>query len=290
MPRLSLRLLIHRTTGIRLNAGLVFLSDSRTNAGLDHIASFRKMYIFSQDGDRVIVTEWRFPPGSHTGWHRHNHDYVVVPITTGELHIFDGKATVPAPLRAGDLIGEPGDLVLSGGFVLGREGGLRRVLFESGALLLEGVDLLPEIVDLFLIQRALVADDLGREAEAGKIRGDGTGEILATEINGDSRALLAAGRIEDALAAAHAAGTDVPDTGIALRRRRLALLLQGRGRRRGVLSAHRARVHLGHAAGAEPAEVEKMVLDDPEISRRLEGLTIRKVIVVKDRIVNIVAG
>ena len=53
------------------------------------------------ENDRVIVTEWRFPPGGHTGWHRHMHDYVVVPITTGELHIFDGKATVPAPLRAG---------------------------------------------------------------------------------------------------------------------------------------------------------------------------------------------
>ena len=26
---------------------------------------------------------------------------VVVPVTTGELHIFDGKTTVPAPLRAG---------------------------------------------------------------------------------------------------------------------------------------------------------------------------------------------
>ena len=43
-------------------------------------------------------------------------------------------------------------------------------------------------------------------------------------------------------------------------------------------------------AGAEPSEVEKIVLDDPEIARRLEGLTIRKVIVVKDRIVNIVAA
>jgi leucyl-tRNA synthetase len=43
-------------------------------------------------------------------------------------------------------------------------------------------------------------------------------------------------------------------------------------------------------AGAEPAEVEKIVLDDPEITRRLEGLTVRKVIVVKDRIVNIVAA
>ena len=43
-------------------------------------------------------------------------------------------------------------------------------------------------------------------------------------------------------------------------------------------------------AGASAADVEKMVLDDPEIARRLEGLTIRKVIVVPDRIVNIVAA
>ena len=49
----------------------------------------------------MIVTEWRFPPGGHTGWHRHNHDYVVVPVTTGELQIYDGRTTVPAPLRSG---------------------------------------------------------------------------------------------------------------------------------------------------------------------------------------------
>jgi len=53
------------------------------------------------ENDRVRVTEWRFPPGGHTGWHKHAHDYVVVPITTGELLIYDGKTTVPAPLRSG---------------------------------------------------------------------------------------------------------------------------------------------------------------------------------------------
>ena len=53
------------------------------------------------ENEGVIVTEWRFPPGGHTGWHRHNHDYVVVPLTTGELQIFDGQKTIPAPLRAG---------------------------------------------------------------------------------------------------------------------------------------------------------------------------------------------
>jgi putative proteasome-type protease len=41
---------------LKLNAGLVFASDSRTNAGVDQIACFKKMRTFSNQGDRVIVT------------------------------------------------------------------------------------------------------------------------------------------------------------------------------------------------------------------------------------------
>src|SRR3982751_5037391 len=41
--------------GIKLNAGLVFLSDSRTNAGVDQISTFRKMMVYEQPGDRVMV-------------------------------------------------------------------------------------------------------------------------------------------------------------------------------------------------------------------------------------------
>jgi putative proteasome-type protease len=41
---------------INLEAGLVFASDSRTNAGVDNIARFEKMRVFSKDGDRMIVT------------------------------------------------------------------------------------------------------------------------------------------------------------------------------------------------------------------------------------------
>jgi quercetin dioxygenase-like cupin family protein len=37
------------------------------------------------DNHRLRVTEWRFAPGAATGWHRHEHDYVVVPVTTGRL-------------------------------------------------------------------------------------------------------------------------------------------------------------------------------------------------------------
>ena len=39
-----------------LDAGMIFASDSRTNAGVDQIARFSKMRVFAQDGDRVIVT------------------------------------------------------------------------------------------------------------------------------------------------------------------------------------------------------------------------------------------
>jgi len=41
--------------GIKLNAGLVFLSDSRTNAGLDNISTFRKMIVYEKAGDRFMV-------------------------------------------------------------------------------------------------------------------------------------------------------------------------------------------------------------------------------------------
>jgi quercetin dioxygenase-like cupin family protein len=37
------------------------------------------------DTDRVRVTEWRFAPGAATGHHRHEFDYVVVPLTSGRL-------------------------------------------------------------------------------------------------------------------------------------------------------------------------------------------------------------
>ncbi|AUH65328.1 peptidase [Paracoccus zhejiangensis] len=41
--------------GLKLNAGLVLLSDTRTNAGLDNIAIYRKMFFFENPGERVIA-------------------------------------------------------------------------------------------------------------------------------------------------------------------------------------------------------------------------------------------
>jgi leucyl-tRNA synthetase len=59
------------------------------------------------------------------------------------------------------------------------------------------------------------------------------------------------------------------------------LPVQINGRRRGQIRA---------PVGASARAVEEIVLSDPDILRRLEGLTVRKIVVVQDRIVNLVAG
>lgn len=41
--------------GLKMDRGLVFMSDTRTNAGLDNIASFGKMRTWVSNGDRVVV-------------------------------------------------------------------------------------------------------------------------------------------------------------------------------------------------------------------------------------------
>jgi quercetin dioxygenase-like cupin family protein len=53
------------------------------------------------DNDTVRVTEWRFAPGAATGFHRHEFDYVVVPLTTGRLAVEGTGGTVTAELTAG---------------------------------------------------------------------------------------------------------------------------------------------------------------------------------------------
>ena len=40
---------------IRLREGMVFASDTRTNAGVDHISTFRKLYQYGIEGERVMV-------------------------------------------------------------------------------------------------------------------------------------------------------------------------------------------------------------------------------------------
>ena len=41
--------------GLRLDRGIVFASDTRTNAGFDNVATFSKMHVWERPGDRVLV-------------------------------------------------------------------------------------------------------------------------------------------------------------------------------------------------------------------------------------------
>ena len=41
--------------GLKLDRGLVFMSDTRTNSGVDNISTFRKMFTWSKPGERFIT-------------------------------------------------------------------------------------------------------------------------------------------------------------------------------------------------------------------------------------------
>jgi leucyl-tRNA synthetase len=61
----------------------------------------------------------------------------------------------------------------------------------------------------------------------------------------------------------------------------VTLPIQVNGKRRGEIRV---------ARGLEPADVEALVMADPDVLARLEGQAVRKIVVVKDRIVNLVVG
>ncbi|MGV8930232.1 MAG: leucine--tRNA ligase [Brevundimonas sp.] len=61
----------------------------------------------------------------------------------------------------------------------------------------------------------------------------------------------------------------------------VTLPIQVNGKRRGEIRV---------ARGLEPVEVEAIVMADADVQARLEGQTVRKIVVVKDRIVNLVVG
>ena len=57
------------------------------------------------DNERVRVTEWRFAPGAATGWHRHEMDYVVVPMADGVLELVEpGRRQAAGGARAGGAV------------------------------------------------------------------------------------------------------------------------------------------------------------------------------------------
>jgi len=53
------------------------------------------------DNARVRVTRHHLAPGTHTGSHRHEHDYVVVPVTAGRMRIVEGGKELLSDLSSG---------------------------------------------------------------------------------------------------------------------------------------------------------------------------------------------
>ena len=54
------------------------------------------------DNDSVRVTRWHFEPGASTGWHRHEHDYVIVPLVDGRLELIEPDGRRFSELRVGE--------------------------------------------------------------------------------------------------------------------------------------------------------------------------------------------
>ena len=88
--------------GIRLENGLVMLSDTRTNAGVDNIATFCKMHIVETPGERVICL---MSAGNLAAAQA-----VVNLVSEGFDSVANGRhdtlATVPSLFAAAELVGE----------------------------------------------------------------------------------------------------------------------------------------------------------------------------------------
>ena len=53
------------------------------------------------DTPEARVTEWRLPPGSAIGHHRHEHDYVVVPMTDSVMTVISAAGAAQNPVKTG---------------------------------------------------------------------------------------------------------------------------------------------------------------------------------------------
>jgi beta-alanine degradation protein BauB len=53
------------------------------------------------DNERVRVSQWSFTAEAATGWHRHEFDYVIVPLVDGALRMEEGGEQTTVELEAG---------------------------------------------------------------------------------------------------------------------------------------------------------------------------------------------
>ena len=72
----------------------------------DKVTSSRKASVAKGkvliENRKTRVTKWSFQKkGDNTGWHRHEFDYLIVPLFSGGLEIFDGEKVSAVLLETG---------------------------------------------------------------------------------------------------------------------------------------------------------------------------------------------
>jgi quercetin dioxygenase-like cupin family protein len=70
------------------------------------------------ENGRARVTRHKMPPGAHTGFHRHEYDYVIVPVTDGRMRVIEGGRESINELTAGVAYFRPAGIehdVINGG-------------------------------------------------------------------------------------------------------------------------------------------------------------------------------
>ena len=53
------------------------------------------------DNDKALVIRWHIPPGACLAWHRHEYDYFIVPLNSGNLTVSNRAGSAEARLIAG---------------------------------------------------------------------------------------------------------------------------------------------------------------------------------------------
>lgn len=52
-----------------------------------------------EDGERVRIVRYILAPGASTGWHRHEHDYVIVPYDDMRVRVTSASGVVEAAMH-----------------------------------------------------------------------------------------------------------------------------------------------------------------------------------------------
>jgi putative proteasome-type protease len=87
--------------GITVREGLVMIADTRTNAGIDNIATFRKLHVFEQPGERIlgVCTSGNLSVSQAVL------NYVQEGLENPETGALDTLMTMPSMFKAAQLIG-----------------------------------------------------------------------------------------------------------------------------------------------------------------------------------------